>query len=410
MKGPAPLRRVVYVVSLFPCWSETFIVREIDALIESGVDVRIVSLKPPSETLVQRDADALLERVRHPGSWLAAIAALLATAACRPLVLARILTHILADGWRTPVVALKSLAALLRALEQVAWLRDYDPDLIHAHWASYPSTAAWALARLLDKPFGFTCHAHDIFIECQLLARKIDEAAVAVTISRYNIDWLQANVTANATQRLKVVHCGVDMLDVPWQPDGRDSCRILAVGRLDPIKGFDVLVDALARLQRSGVDFSCRLVGSGPLDAALREQARRLGVADRIEFAGAQPQDVVRGWMREATLFVLPSQIAGDGNRDGIPVALMEAMASGCAVLSTHVSGIPELVEDGIGGLLVGARDAEALAEALQRLLHDGEMRLRLATHARKRIENDFDSRTEAARLRGHMQEAMHVA
>ena len=410
MKGPAPLRRVVYVVSLFPCWSETFIVREINALIESGVDVRIVSLKPMTETLVQSDAAALLDRVRHPGSWLAAIAALLATAIHRPLVLARILAQILADGWHTPDVAMKSLAALLRGLEQAAWLRDYDPDLIHAHWASYPSTVAWALGRLLDKPFGFTCHAHDIFIERQLLVRKIDEAALAVTISRYNIDWLQANVAANAAQRLKVVHCGVDMAHAPWQPDGRERHRILAVGRLDPIKGFDVLVDALAQLQRRGVDFSCRLVGSGPLDAALREQARRLGVADRIEFAGAQPQDVVRGWMREATLFVLPSQVADDGNRDGIPVALMEAMASGCAVVSTRVSGIPELVEDGTGGLLVGARDAEALADALQQLLHDEALRLRLATHARQRIERDFDSRTEAARLRGHMQEAMHVA
>jgi glycosyltransferase involved in cell wall biosynthesis len=410
MKGPAPLQRVVYVVSLFPCWSETFIVREIAALIESGVDVRVLSLKPASENLVHDDAAALLDRVRHPQSLFAAGAALLRTTATRPWVLAGILARVVADSWRSPRVLGKSLAALLRGLEHVAWLRTFDPNLIHAHWATYPSTVAWALGRLLDKPFGFTCHAHDIFTERQLLARKIDEAALAVTISHYNVDWLREHVAGDDAQRLKVVHCGVDMAHAPWQPDGREGNRILAVGRLDPIKGFDTLVAALALLRERGVAAYCRLVGSGPLESALREQARRQGVADRIEFAGAQPQDVVRRWMREATLFALPSQVAEDGNRDGIPVALMEAMASGCTPVSTRVSGIPELIEDGVGGVLVDAGNVDALADALQRLLGDAALRRHLAVGARERVEHQFDARIEAARLRGHMQEVLHVA
>ncbi len=410
MKGPAPLQRVAYVVSLFPCWSETFIVREIAALVESGVDVRIISLKPPSEALVHDDAAALLGRVRHPRSWAAAAAASLRAAVARPLVAGGILARVVADGWRTPGVLFKSLAALARGLEQAAWLRGFDPDLIHAHWATYPSTVAWALGRLLDKPFGFTCHAHDIFTERQLLARKIDEAALAVTISRYNVEWLRANVAGERADRLRVVHCGVDLAHAPWKPDGRSPNRILAVGRLDPIKGFDTLVAALALLQGRGVAFECRLVGSGPLEAALREQARRAGVDGRIEFAGARPQDVVRAWMDEAALFVLPSQVAPDGNRDGIPVALMEAMASGCAVASTRVSGIPELVEHDVGGLLVEPGDVVALADAMQRLLADPRLRRRLAGGARERVVAGFDARAEAARLRARMQEALHVA
>ena len=294
MKGPAPLQRVVYVVSLFPCWSETFIVREIAALIESGVDVRVLSLKPASEDLVHDDAAALLDRVRHPRSLAAAGAALLRTAATRPRVLAGILGRIAADGWRSPRVLGKSLAALLRGLEHIDWLRAFDPNLIHAHWATYPSTVAWALGRLLDKSFGFTCHAHDIFTERQLLARKIDEAALAVTISRYNVEWLREHVAGSRARRLKVVHCGVDMARAPWEPDGREDNLILAVGRLDPIKGFDTLVSAMALLHERGVDAHCRLVGSGPLEPALREQARRQGEAGRIEFAGARPQDEVR--------------------------------------------------------------------------------------------------------------------
>jgi len=410
MTAPASLQRVVYVVSLFPCWSETFIVREISALIESGVDVRVLSLKPATEQMVHYDAAALLDRVRHPATVASAVVASLRVAARRPLVLAGIVARIVADTWKGPRVLLKSLAALLRGLEHEAWLRQFDPDLIHAHWATYPSTVAWALGRLLDKPFGFTCHAHDIFTERQLLARKLDEAAVAVTISRYNVDWLSANVAGDGARRLKVVHCGVDLAHAPWQPDHRKDDQLLAVGRLDPIKGFDTLISALSLLQKRGVGFNCRLVGSGPLEADLREQARCMGVSEQIEFAGAQPQQVVRRWMDEAALFVLPSQVASDGNRDGIPVALMEAMASGCVTVSTRVSGIPELIEDHVSGLLVDAKDPAALADALQRLLEDASLRRELAASARERVEQQFDSRIEAARLRGHMQEALHVA
>jgi glycosyltransferase involved in cell wall biosynthesis len=268
---------------------------------------------------------------------------------------------------------------------------------------------AWALGGVLGRPFGFTCHAHDIFIERQLLPRKIEEAALAVTISRFNVEWLCAHATPLAARKLKVVHCGVDLARMPWQPDGREPRGILAVGRLDPIKGFDTLIEALALLRARGVDFHCRVIGAGPLGAELRALAARRGLAAQVEFAGPQTQDVVRAWMRSATLFALPSQVAADGNRDGIPVALMEAMASGCPVVSTRVSGIPELIADTEHGMLVEPRDPVALAAALQRLLADPALRQRLATGARAQVERGFDARKEAARLHGYMTAAVHA-
>ncbi|WP_411832464.1 glycosyltransferase family 4 protein [Pseudoxanthomonas mexicana] len=401
------LQRAVYVVSLFPCWSETFIVREINALIENGVDVRIVSLKRPSEALVQADAATLMDRVRHPRSLARALAGLAAASFRRPAAVLGSLGAILADTWRTPAVCVKSLAAWLRGLEHVRWLREFDPQIIHAHWATYPSTAAWTLGRVLDRPFGFTCHAHDIFVERQLIARKIEDAALAVTISRFNVGWLSARETPLAGSKLKIVHCGVDMAVNHWNADGRTPHSILTVGRLDPIKGFATLIRALGLLRRRGLDFRCRLLGSGPLDAELRRLAREQDVDDRIEFAGAQPQDVVRRWMGEAGLFVLPSEVAEDGNRDGIPVALMEAMATGCPVISTRVSGIPELVEHDATGLLVDERQPEALADAMQRLLEDAELRRRVSHGARGKIEREFDARKEGLRLQQYMEAAL---
>lgn len=403
VQSRVPLQRVVYIVSQFPCLSETFIVREIDGLISQGVDVRIVSLKPDAGDRLPDGSEGLLDRAWHPQPAAAALVAVARAVARGPVAVLRGVAAILADSWSRPVVALKSLAALYRGLEQVPRLVQFSPQVIHAHWATYPATVAWVLGMLLDTPFGFTCHAHDIFVERQLLARKIRDAALAVTISRFNVEWLREHATPEAPGKLRIVHCGVDLARNVWRPDGREPATLIAVGRLDPIKGFDVLVEAMSLLEQAGLAARCRLIGAGPLEQHLRRLAAARGVAHCIDFAGAQPQAVVREALDAATVFVLPSQVAADGNRDGIPVALMEAMASGCPVISTRVSGIPELVEDGVNGLLVDPRDPQALADAIARLLGDPALRRQFAVQARARIEEQFDARREALRMHAHM-------
>lgn len=400
-------QRVLYIVSLFPCWSETFIVREIRALIDDGVDVRILSLKRSSGELVQTDAAGLLSRVRSPhgvaqGTWQT-----LKAIATHPVRIAGAAATIAAGTWRHPQAMLKSLAAYARGIEHLEWLRTFDPDLIHAHWATYPSTVAWALGNIIDRPFGFTAHAHDIFVNQHLLRRKLDDSALAVTISRHNVDWFSHNVSPGADRKLEVVHCGVDLEHIAWRPEGRSEGLIIGVGRLQPIKGFDTLIEALALARRNGSTFRCKLIGDGPMRAELEARVQSHGLQDHVEFMGAQPQESVRGWLEKASIFALPCQVAADGGRDGIPVALMEAMASGCAVVSCRTSGVPELISHDEQGLLVPERDAFALATALHRLLDDSFLRRRLATAARLRIEHQFDARKEARKLHGLMMKVM---
>jgi glycosyltransferase involved in cell wall biosynthesis len=391
--------RLLYLVSLFPCWSETFIVREIAALIAAGADVRILSLKPPSEKLVHPEAERLLPRVRHPPS--PGLAALRRAAAlvAHPRALSSLALALGRALGRRPIELAKSLEAVARAIEQLDWIRQFDPDLVHAHWASYPSTAAMMLGRLLGKPFGFTCHAHDIFVHDHLLREKIESAAVPVTISRYNVEWLAAQVTARARDRMKVVHCGVDLPTWTFKETGREEDLILTVGRLDPIKGFEILIDALAELKRRGRRFRCQVIGEGPLRRDLEARIDRERLSELVELVGARPQTEVRAALSAATIFALPSLIAPDGDRDGIPVSLMEAMAAGAPVVSTRVSGIPELIEEEREGLLVSPGDSRALADALTRLLDDAALRRRLATGARAKVEREFDAAREANKL-----------
>ena len=400
-------RRVLYVVSLFPSWSETFIAREIRALIDGGVDVRIVSLRHPAGGPVHADSAALAGRVHRPQRLPVAAWSLFRTLLRYPVEVMAGTATLVRELWRSPVVMLKSLLAMSRGLEHVDSVRAFDPDFIHAHWSTYSSTAAWSVSKVLARPFGFTCHAHDIFVNRHMLPRKIADAALAVTISRHNIDWMARNVCPEARDRFRVVHCGVDLRDIAFRPDERDGTRIVTVGRLAPEKGIEVLIEALALLRDSGREVRSTIIGVGPLRAQLEALIRRRGLGALVSLSGAMPQNEVRAALAEASAFVLPCQVAADGNRDGIPVALMEAMAAGCPVVSCPVSGVPELIEDGVNGLLVPERNPAALARALARLLDDGGMRQRFAAAARQRIETAFDARKEAMKLHQLMTEAV---
>ena len=396
--------RVLYVVSLFPCWSETFIVREIATLIAAGADVRILSLKAAHEKMVQPDAERMLDRVRHPLPKAAAALARAKAFAAHPAILSSAMLRVTRALAHRPMDLAKSLEAIARGAEQLDWIRSFDPDVIHAHWGTFPSTVAWVLSKILGKPFGFTCHAHDIFVNNHLLKEKVESAAVPVTISRFNVEWLADRATPRARERLRIVHCGVDLASFPFQggrkaPAGEGGGELLAVGRLDPIKGFDVLVDALGELAKTGRKFRCRIIGSGPLEGDLRARIDRYGIGDRVELMGARPQAEVRAALYAASVFVLPSVVTATGDRDGIPVSLMEAMALGTPVVSTRVSGIPELIEDGREGLLVPEKDAPALAAAIARLLDDPALGPRMAVAARAKVEREFDASIEARKL-----------
>ncbi|MDO4636250.1 MAG: glycosyltransferase [Lautropia sp.] len=403
----APSCRILYLVSLFPCWSETFIVREIHALQRQGADIRIVSLKPHSEPMVQPDAQCLLDQVIYPPASLTRrLAVALPQILLHPCQSAAELWPLLRSLWRKPAELAKSMISWWRTLAVLPEVRHFAPDHIHAHWATYPSTAARILAGRLGCPWSFTGHAHDIFIHDHDLGAKLQQAAFSVTISEFNRRRLASHLSAQQQDQLSVIHCGVLPADIPFVTQGRSDHDLVGVGRLDPIKGFIHLIQACQRLSQQGIRFHCDIIGEGPLRDELTQAIDQAGLTGQVVLTGALPQQEVRQRISQATLFVLPSVQLSDGNADGIPVALMEAMASGATVISTRVSGIPELVQHDSNGVLVEPGQADELASAIAGLLNDAPRRARLALAARATILKDFDVDIEAAKLLTRIQHA----
>jgi len=391
--------KILYVVSLFPCWSETFIVREINALKKNGVDISILSLKNPIEKLVQTDTMSLNEDVVYPSNSVVTFFNGLKAFIKKPFVNIKQLYRIVLSLYKKPLSMLKSIATWWLTLSVIERIKCLDVDHIHAHWATYPSTSALILSSNLDIPFSFTSHAHDIFLEDHLLKEKLTESKFSVTISKYNKERLTKQLNLNLESKLHVVHCGIDIEDHKFLPDNRDTKMILAVGRLDYIKGFSVLIDACKFFKSSDSNFKCNIIGSGPLESVLQQQIIDNNLENYVELVGVMPQEEIKTYLAKSNLFVLPSVVTKEGDMDGIPVALMEAMAVGIPVVSTTVSGIPELIDNHVNGLIVKPNDPLALSTAMLEIINNTELSKEFSINARSTIESEFSIYKEADKL-----------
>lgn len=386
------------VLKGYPRLSETFIAQEINGLERRGHALRIYSLRRPSDGALHPIHREIRAPVRYLPEYLHEAPARVMTTwrqARRLPGYAAARRAFLADLRRdpTPNRMRRFGQACVLAAELPA-----DVTHLHAHFLHTPASVARYAALMRGLPFSVSAHAKDVWITPAWdLASKLRDAA-----------WVTA-CNAAAAERLRAIEPGapVDLLyhglDLRrWPPPagpkpprtGRDSTeplRILSVARAVEKKGLETLLDALARLP---ADMSWELVhiGAGGQLAKLQRRARRLGVAGRITWRGAQPQDAVLQALRAADLFVLPSRVARSGDRDGLPNVLMEALSQRLAVVATRVAGIPELVRDGETALLVPPGDAAALAEAIERLARDPARRARLGDAGDAQLRAGFDS------------------
>ncbi len=394
--------RIAYVLKCFPRPSETFILHEILELERQGLPLRIFSLREPSTSSVSK----AVQEVRAPVTYLPTRFPLgtlaLLTAAVRRFLNApwRFLRIV-----RSAVVHYRQPFLLLKHLLYAAYLADqFEREGIthvHAHYANTPTAVAQLVYQFTGIAYSFTAHAKDIYLSrTAALADKMRLARFVVTCTAYNQRYLAALADYDMGGHIHCIYHGMNLRAFPAEvavPLAHPL--ILTVARLVEKKGLSYLLRACRMLTDQGYDFTCRIVGEGPLRPVLEREIRDLGLTGRVALWGAEKHERVIEMYRQATLVALPCVIGENGDRDGIPNVLVESLYMRVPVVSTPVSGIPELLTPEVNGLLVAPRDSTALAAAIARLLADPLLCRRLALAGRQTVVARFDMACNATRL-----------
>lgn len=384
--------RVGYLLRMYPRFSQTFVVNEILEMERQGLDVTIVSLRRPDEGMFH-------ETVTH----------VRAKAAYLPESLFGYAAKHWKAQWRylrqSPRLYGKALALLARhkgtrwfelfqAGQLLAWARKQNVPHVHVHFGTDEATVALLAHRLGGLSYSLTLHAFDIFrdnVDRRLLAAKINGSRFTVTVCESNRRYILERIPGVIPEKVVVNYNGIDLSRFTPNGDVREPSSILGVGRLIEKKGFSYLIRAVGRLRDAGLRTTCRIVGDGPEESALRQLIAKHKLEEHVHLVGPVREDRVRELIRQSACFALPCVQAKDNNVDALPTVLLEAQACGCPAVSTRISGVPEIIEHGVSGMLVEPEDAEGLADALRKILTDDQLASRLAKGGRKRAEERFD-------------------
>lgn len=385
--------RILYIAGYLPKLSETFVYREVLAQRDKGLDVRVASVHTPvdefsDERLSSLKDEAISVYGRGPvGIWLDTLMELLT----HPIRTTGTITLGKFDALTAKDITLvgrfKAVFQTLAALSLARRLRPMGITHIHAHFAHVPTTIAMYTARQLGIPFSFTGHANDLFRHRSLLEVKLHRAAFVSCISVWHNKWYGSILPAERNNR-PVIRCGVDTDD--FAPAEQQSNTIICVARLVEKKGIDTLIKACAHLKERGVEFTCNIAGDGPMRASLEALVTQYDLAQHVKLLGSLPNEQVRQLVQTASIFCLPCRDDSSGDRDGIPVALMEAMACSVATVSGDLPAIRELIENNVSGKLVPGGDETALADVLEVLLTDPTKRVTLGSGGRERVIEEF--------------------
>lgn len=396
-----------YLLKRYPRLSETFILNEMRGLERLGMRLHVFSLLRPEESVIQDAAADLRAPVTYfPAGWFTMASAIVK--AHLNIVRTVPLRYVHALGlcvwWLVRSNRPLSVAKqFLRSAYVAVHCRDQGIRHLHAHFANAPTTVALFVSVLCDIPHSFTTHAKDLYLTRKSSIRaRVAKAKFVLTCTRYNVDYLRSFIPPHDWHKLHLIYHGIDITAFPFAAPAADAQAttavaaatrplVLSVGRLVPKKRMMDVVSACGILVQRGVGFRCAIVGEGPLRRELEAQITALGLNAVVTLLGAMPHARLVALYGEATVFALAPQVTADGDRDGIPNVLAEAMAAGVPVVSSAMSGIPELIEDGRTGLLVEPEDAGALADAVERLLHDSLLRRTLSAAARRKIEASFE-------------------
>lgn len=384
--------KIAYVLATFPSLTETFILREILALREKGLDIVIFSLRRPASARIHPEARPLLEAVHYRPSLFAPKVML--SQFCfflrMPCQYLRLFLTIVFSSMSSPVVLLKILRNFPGAVYFAREAKRMNISHIHAHFAFVPADVAMIMAGLLNINFSFSAHAWDIYTQKKkLLAGKMKKADFIVTCTDHGRNYLRKLFPLIPEEKIVMIHHG--LAPDKFKPGKAVQPIILGVGRLEEKKGFSYLVEACRILKERDAAFQCIIIGDGSQENLLRAGIREYGLDDRVFLKGMLAQNELMDLYKGAAVFALPAIVTSTGDMDGLPNVILEALAMKIPVISTLVSAIPEIIEDGVNGFLVPSGNPNTLAEKIEELLSDKSLRERMGEKGRVRVSEEFD-------------------
>ena len=396
-------QKIAYLIKRFPHLSETFILHEVLELERQGLDLRIFSLLEPTGKINQAAEEVHAPITYLPQGFPFGTLSLLKAAFQR----FRKSPRSFLDAGVSALIQFHHPSTFRHILYAAYVANQVEAEGIthlHAHYANTPATVALIVHKFTGISYSFTAHAKDIYLSRKgMLAYKMKHARFVVTCTGYNHQYLASAADPCSDIPIHRIYHGLDLrvfpLDLKRTPSSNGRPLILSVARLVEKKGLPYLLQTCRRLLDRGYDFECRIVGEGPLRQILEKQIRDLALTDHVKLWGAETHERVIEMFQQATLVALPCVVASDGDRDGIPNALVEAMYMGVPVVSTPVSGVPELIQSEVNGLLVPERDADSLADAIIRLLDHPSLRERMAEAGHRTVLEKFDMAANARYL-----------
>jgi glycosyltransferase involved in cell wall biosynthesis len=408
-KNTSSRLKIAYIMSRFPKLTETFILYEMLAMQEQGIQVEVYPLLREKVEVMHPEAEAFVQVAHYqPFLNLPIIRANLQFLLRNPGVYLQTLWTLLRANWGSFNYFTGVLGIFPKVVLFADQMRKQNIDHVHAHFASHPAAAGFIIHQLVGIPYSFTAHGSDLHRDRHMLREKVAAAAFVAAISEYNRNLILSECRGKDGDRVMVIHCGVDTevfqfrtSETPFEK-GENPFMILCIGTLHEVKGQAYLIEACRILQERGVDFICHFAGDGEDRAALTTLAEQAGLSSRVHFHGRLTRDEIAQLLQDADVLAAPSVPTSDGRREGIPVVLMEAMGSGVPVVASAISGIPELVIDQQTGLLTPPRDATSLADALECYFTDKDLRKRLGKAGREKVVKEFDLNKNAALLIQH--------
>lgn len=398
-------KTILYIAASLPKRSETFVYRELFALRESGIDVKAASVHKPEYHLGNERLDELANHITtvYGSGYLRMITDVFIELVGNFqqsiktifLGLKDALTDYDIAFSRRPKVFWQCLGGIALSRRIKKWGIAH----IHAHMAHVPTTIAMYCAKQLNITFSFTGHAADLFVQRTMLKKKLTRSAFVACISEWHRSFY-GKIAKLGEDRMPIIRCGVDVDYFSRKSRSQNkTIRILTVGRLVRKKGFDVLLESLDRLNSEKYKFECLLVGEGPEKGRLEELCGKLRLKDSVSFVGEKSSQEVRDLMRSSDIIALPCRVDIQGDRDGIPVVLMEGMACELSVIAGDLPAIRELIQNNENGLLVQPDNVSDLTNALRRLIEDADYRDKIGRQGRQKIIAEFSLQKNRDRL-----------